>query len=117
MGDAIEGIAVLAVIIINALFGFFTEYRAEKSVEELKKMVTTQSKVLRDGKVISVDSDNVVPGDILIIEEGDRVTADGRLIEADNLAVDESALTGESDPVNKKTDKIKEEEVPLAETN
>ena len=117
MGDTIEGIAVLAVIIINALFGFFTEYRAEKSVEELKKMVTTQSKVLRDGKVISVDSDNVVPGDILIIEEGDRVTADGRLIEADNLAVDESALTGESDPVNKKTDKIKEEEVPLAETN
>jgi len=117
MGDVVEGIAVLAVIIINALFGFFTEYRAEKSVEELKKMVTTQSKVLRDGQVIQIDSDNVVPGDILIIEEGDRITADGRLIEADNLAVDESALTGESEPVNKQLDKIEKSDVPLAETD
>src|SRR6056297_3393503 len=117
MGDTIESIAILAVIIINALFGFFTEYRAEKSVEELKKMVTTQAKVLRNGEVIQIDSSKVVPGDILIIEEGDRVTADGRLIEADNLAIDESALTGESDPVNKQIGKIKEEEVPLAETN
>src|SRR6056297_260849 len=117
MGDTIESIAILAVIIINALFGFFTEYRAEKSVEELKKMVTTQAKVLRNGEVIKINSDNVVPGDILIIEEGDRITADGRLIEADNLAVDESALTGESEPVNKKTETIEKEEVPLAETN
>ncbi len=117
MGDHIESIAVFAVIIINALFGFFTEYRAEKSVEELKKMVTTESKVLRNGQVIKINSDNVVPGDILIIEEGDRITADGRLIEADNLAVDESALTGESEPVNKKTETIEKEEVPLAETN
>ncbi|MCF8001896.1 MAG: HAD-IC family P-type ATPase [Halanaerobiales bacterium] len=115
IGDTIEGIAILAVIIINALFGFITEYRAEKSVEELKKMVTTQAKVLRNGKIKEIDSKNVVPGDILIIEEGDRVTADGRLIEADNLALDESALTGESEPVSKHTDKI-EEDVPIADT-
>jgi Ca2+-transporting ATPase len=115
IGDTIEGIAILAVIIINALFGFITEYRAEKSVEELKKMITTQAKVLRDGKIKEINSENVVPGDILIIEEGDRVTADGRLIEADNLALDESALTGESEPVSKHTDKI-EEDVPIADT-
>ncbi|MFO7815211.1 MAG: cation-transporting P-type ATPase [Halanaerobiales bacterium] len=115
IGDTIEGIAILAVIIINALFGFITEYRAEKSVEELKKMVTTEAKVLRGGKIKEINSENVVPGDILIIEEGDRVTADGRLLEADNLSLDESALTGESKPVNKHTEKI-EDDVPLAET-
>lgn len=116
IGDTVEAIAIGAVIILNALFGFVTEYRAEKSVEELKKMITTESKVLRDGEVQNIKSKNIVPGDIVVIEEGDRITADGRLIEADNLACDESALTGESEPVSKHTDKIKDREVPLAET-
>ena len=106
IGDTVEAIAIGAVIILNALFGFVTEYRAEKSVEELKKMITTDTKELRDGEVKNIKSKNVVPGDIVIIEEGDRITADGRLIEADNLACDESALTGESEPVSKHTDKI-----------
>src|SRR6056297_106014 len=116
IGDTVEAIAIGAVIILNALFGFVTEYRAEKSVEELKKMITTDTKVLRDGEVKNIKSKNVVPGDIVIIDEGDRITADGRLIEADNLACDESALTGESEPVSKHTEKIEDEEVPLAET-
>ncbi|MDZ7672527.1 MAG: cation-translocating P-type ATPase [Halanaerobiales bacterium] len=116
IGDTIEAIAIGAVIILNALFGFVTEYRAEKSVEELKKMITTDTKVLRDGEVKNIKSKNVVPGDIVIIEEGDRITADGRLIEADNLACDESSLTGESESVSKHIDKIEKEDVPLAET-
>ncbi|MGM0445196.1 MAG: cation-translocating P-type ATPase, partial [Bacillota bacterium] len=116
IGDTVEAIAIGAVIILNALFGFVTEYRAEKSVEELKKMITSDSKVLRNGEVKNIKSKNIVPGDIVIIEEGDRITADGRLIEADNLACDESALTGESEPVSKHTDKIEKEDVPLAET-
>ncbi len=116
IGDTVEAIAIGAVIILNALFGFVTEYRAEKSVEELKKMITTDTKVLRDGEVKNIKSKNVVPGDIVIIEEGDRITADGRLVEAENLASDESALTGESEPVSKNTDKIEKEDVPLAET-
>ena len=116
IGDTVEAIAIGAVIIINALFGFVTEYRAEKSVEELKKMITTDTKVLRDGEVQNIKSKDVVVGDIVVIEEGDRITADGRLIEADNLACDESALTGESEPVSKQTDPITKEDVPLAET-
>ncbi|MCF8008385.1 MAG: HAD-IC family P-type ATPase, partial [Halanaerobiales bacterium] len=116
IGDTVEGIAILTVILLNAIFGFITEYRAEKSVEELKKMVSTKAKVLRDNNIKEIDSKDVVPGDIMIIEEGDRITADGRLIEADNLAVDESTLTGESDPVSKDTDKLKKEELSLADT-
>ncbi|MFW6237748.1 MAG: cation-translocating P-type ATPase, partial [Halanaerobiales bacterium] len=115
IGEHLEAGAVLAVILINALFGFFTEYRAQKSVKALKDMVTTEAKVIRDGKLKQVDSTEVVPGDILIIEEGDRVTADGRLLEADNLAVDEAALTGESEPVSKSRETINKEKVPLAE--
>jgi len=114
IGDIVEAIAIFAVIIINALFGFITEYRAEKSVEELKRMVTTHAKVLREGQVKKIEAADIIPGDILIIEEGDRITADGRLVEADNLAVDESTLTGESDAVNKFTEKV-EEELPLAD--
>jgi len=116
IGDTVEAIAIGAVIILNALFGFVTEYRAEKSVEELKKMITTDTKVLRDGEVKNIKSKDLVVGDIVIIEEGDRITADGRLIEADNLACDESALTGESEPVSKHIGKIEKEDVPLAET-
>lgn len=103
IGDIIEGIAVVVVIVLNALFGFITEYRAEKSVEALQKMITPTAKVLRDGVLSEVQAINLVPGDVIILDEGDRVTADGRLFEADNLAADEAMLTGESKPVNKHT--------------
>ncbi|MFW5996021.1 MAG: cation-translocating P-type ATPase [Halanaerobiaceae bacterium] len=114
IGEYLEAAAVLVVILINALFGFFTEYRAQKSVRALKDMVTTKAKVIRKGKLQEIDSKEVVPGDILVVEEGDRITADGRLLEADNLAVDEAALTGESKPVGKSSGPLKEK-VPLAE--
>lgn len=103
IGNIIEGVAVVVVILLNALFGFVTEYRAEKSVEALQKMITPTAKVLRGGKLSQIESIKLVPGDIIILEEGDRITADGRLFEADNLAADEAMLTGESESVNKHT--------------
>lgn len=101
LGDILEGLAVLAVVALNTLFGFITEYRAEKSVEALQQMVKTTAKVLRGGRLRQIAAEEVVPGDILVFEEGDLVTADARLIEADNLAVDEALLTGESKPTSK----------------
>jgi Ca2+-transporting ATPase len=101
LGDTLEGLAVLAVVALNTLFGFITEYRAEKSVEALQKMVKTTAKVLRGGRLRQISAEEVVPGDILEFEEGDLVTADARLVEADNLAVDEALLTGESKPTSK----------------
>ncbi len=106
IGDVIEGAAVLVVILITALFGFITEYRAERSVEELQKMITPVAKVMRDGEIDEIDASLLVPGDIIIIEEGDRLNADGRLLESDDLLIDESLLTGESEPVEKHIDAI-----------
>jgi len=114
LGDTLEGLAILAVVVLNTLFGFITEYRAEKSVEALQQMVKTTAKVLRGGRLRQISAEEVVPGDIMIFEEGDLITADGRLFEADNLAVDESLLTGESKPAGKHIDTIPDE-VPLAE--
>lgn len=115
LGDEIEGIAVIAVIFINALFGFITEFRAEKSVNALRRMITQTAKVLRDGGLQQVPAELVVPGDVLIVEEGDQINADARLIEADNLYANEAMLTGESESVIKNTKIIRAEGVPLAE--
>ena len=106
IGDIVEGAAVLVVILLTAFFGFITEYRAEKSVEELQKMITPIAKVRRDGEIQEIEAADLVPGDIIIIEEGDRINADGRLLESDDLMVDESLLTGESEPVGKHIEKI-----------
>ncbi|GAB6137584.1 cation-translocating P-type ATPase [Halanaerobaculum tunisiense] len=114
IGDVIEAVAVLAVIILNAIFGFVTEYKAEKSVAALKEMVTTKAKVIRDGSLTEIEADQVVPGDLLVLEEGDRITADGRLVTADNLSIAEAALTGESEAVTKQVEKLAAE-TPLAE--
>ena len=115
LGDEIEGIAVIAVIFINALFGFITEFRAEKSVNALRRMITKTAKVLRDGNLQQIPAELVVPGDVLIIEEGDQINADARLIEADNLYANEAMLTGESESVIKNTKIIRVAKVPLAE--
>jgi Ca2+-transporting ATPase len=110
MGDVVESIAILVVIILTALFGFVTEYNAEKSVEELQKMITPKAKVLRNGEVVEIEAEEIVPGDILVIEEGDRVTADARLFESDNLSINEAMLTGESEPVSKQNKVIEDED-------
>ena len=115
IGDYVEGVAVLAVILINAIFGFITEYNAEKSLEALKEMVSLKAKVRRDGQIKEIDAEKVVPGDILIIGEGDRVSADARLIKADKLQLNESVLTGEAETVSKNSSFIAEEDTALAE--
>lgn len=101
MGETLDAAAILVVIILNALIGFFTEFRAEKALMALRAMISLSAVVLRDGKVQTVNAISIVPGDIILLEAGDVVPADSRIFEQFNLAVDESALTGESLPVNK----------------
>lgn len=113
-GQTIEAFAILAVVIVNGVVGFFTEYRAVKSMEGLKQLTKVKAKVRRKGKTKVIRADNLVPGDIVIIEGGDIVSADIRLIESNKLQVDESTLTGESVPVSKSIDEI-EKDTELAD--
>lgn len=110
----LDGIAVLVVIFINATIGFFMEFRAEKSMDALKKLTTMRVKVIRNGQVQEITSELVVPGDLIVAEAGDVILADARIVEATQLQIDESALTGESVPVTK-TKVILDESTPLAE--
>lgn len=101
--EFIDATIIGAIIIFNATFGFIQEYRAEKSIEALKKLTSLKSKVLRSGKIQEIDSKFLVPGDIIILEEGDKIPADARLFFNKNLRISESSLTGESVPVSKKS--------------
>jgi P-type Ca2+ transporter type 2C len=113
-GEFIDGFAILAVVLINALLGFFTELRAVRSMEALQEIGDVHTKVRRDGTVREVDAEELVPGDIVVLESGDVVTADLRLLEAANLQTNESALTGESLPVGKQVAPV-DAGTPLAE--
>ena len=101
LGDFVEGIAVLIVLAINAAIGFFTELRAVRSMESLRRIAQVRTLVRRDGRAKKVDAREIVPGDLVILEAGDVVTADLRLTRASNLESNESILTGESLPVVK----------------
>jgi len=107
---------ILIIVVLNSIIGFIQEYRAEQAVEALKQMVSPHSKVIREGNTKDIPAREIVPGDILLICEGDRIPADGRLIEAISLKIDESPLTGESMTATKKTETITEE-TPLAQRN
>lgn len=96
-----DAYTILAILLLNACFGFFQEYRAEKSIESLQKLSSLKTRVLRNSQVLEIDSKYLVPGDIVILEEGDKVPADGRIIESISLSILESALTGESNPSSK----------------
>jgi P-type Ca2+ transporter type 2C len=101
VGHIADGIIVLIIILLNAIFGFVQEYKAEKSMESLKKMMSLKSKVVRDGEQVLLDSSQVVPGDLVVIDEWDKIPADGYLIFESNLETAEAALTGESLPIKK----------------
>lgn len=114
-GRNVDGIAIGAAIVLNTAIGFFIELKAVRSMEALQKLGNVKAKVRREGEVNEVDAQELVPGDIVIVESGDIITADIRLFEANKIEADESALTGESVSVGKKTESIEEEDIPLAE--
>lgn len=101
VGDSIDGAMILLIVFLNAIFGFAQEYRAEKAVESLKKMAISTARVIRDGKEQEILSTLLVPGDIIILEEGDKVPADAKITESFHLEINEASLTGESLPVEK----------------
>ncbi|MBR3879898.1 MAG: cation-translocating P-type ATPase [Clostridia bacterium] len=99
-------VIILAVVLINAILGVLQESKAEKAIEALQEMSKAQSKVIRDGKLISIPSEDLVVGDIIVLEAGDAVPADARIIECASMKIEEAALTGESVPVDKKVEAL-----------
>lgn len=106
LDDALEGMAIFSVVALNALVGFLTEWRATRSMEALRRLGHVDTIVVRDGQMMELPASELVPGDIVILEGGDVVTADMRLIESAELQADESPLTGESLPVSKGTENV-----------
>lgn len=113
-GSTKESLLIVTIVIAIALVGFFNEYKAEKTVEALSKLVGFKARVLRDGKVSEVDSIQLVPGDILKLEAGQKIPADIRLLDVSQLSVNEASLTGESLPV-RKNDDVLSGELPLGD--
>ncbi len=112
----VDALAIIAIVILNALLGFIQEYRAEKSLQALKRMAAPFSRAVRTGERISLPSVDIVPGDVIELEAGDRVPADARVVwHTPNFAVLEAALTGESTPVLKTRRALNEAEIPLAD--
>ena len=110
-----DSIIILVIVILNAVIGVIQELKAQKSLESLKNLSAPHSKVIRDGKLQDLESKYLVPGDIVVLETGDYVPADLRLIEAVNLKTQEAALTGESLPVEKTTEKIDREDIGIGD--
>ncbi len=115
MQDVLEGISIVAVILLNAGIGFFTEYRANRAMEALQKLGAADAVLLRDGELRTVNAADVVPGDVLVLHEGDSVPADARLLEAPGMQVEEASLTGESVPVVKNTRLLDDPDTSLAD--
>ena len=113
--DYFDSIIIIAIVVFNAIMGLVQETKAEKSLEALKKMSAPTCKVRRDGKVVTVKGEELVPGDIVILEAGGYVPADGRLILSSNLKIEESSLTGENVPILKQADSILPEKSNLGD--
>ncbi|MBI2650588.1 calcium-translocating P-type ATPase, PMCA-type [Candidatus Woesearchaeota archaeon] len=112
--EYIDAIVILIIVVLIAVLGFIQEYRAERAIEALKKLTSLVATVIRDGQKKEIDAKQLVPGDIIVLETGDKVPADSRLIEVFNLQAQEAALTGESQPVKKNTD-VLSEKMPVAD--
>jgi Ca2+-transporting ATPase len=115
LGEVVDTIAILAIVVLNAVIGFYQEFNSEQSIAALKKMTAPQAKVRRDGQITSIPASGIVAGDILALEAGDLVAADARLLTAASLKCIESALTGESDAVTKAPATLEPSDVPLGD--
>jgi Ca2+-transporting ATPase len=113
--ERLDAIAIGLIVVLNALIGFYQEWRAERSMAALRALSSPQAHVVRDGAVLAIPAPEIVRGDLLLLEAGDRVAADARLIAADALRADEAPLTGESEPVGKLATRLASAEIPLAE--
>lgn len=115
LGETLEGIIIIAIVILNTFLGVYQENKASNALRALREMSSPHAKVLRNGAIVEVASSDVVPGDVVIIEAGDYIPADVRLIEVVNLKVDEAALTGESVPVEKNAEAVLAEDASLGD--
>ena len=113
--DYFDSIIIIAIVVLNAIMGVVQEAKAEKSIESLKKMTVQKAKVIRDGKTKEIDAEDIVPGDLVILEAGNYVPADVRIIEAYQLKIEESSLTGETVPSEKDADFYSKENIPLGD--
>lgn len=114
LGEKVDGMAIIAIVVLNALIGFIQEFRAEKATAALASLAAPKARVMRDGHALECVASEVVAGDVLLLEAGDLVAADARLLEASQLRANEAPLTGESQPVEKKIE-VQPQETPLAE--
>ena len=114
-GELKTPIVVLAVVLLNAVIGFVQENRAERSLDALRSMLVATTRTRRNGIVEYVETVDLVPGDVVLLEAGDRVPADGRLVVASTLEIEEAALTGESQPATKRIDPVDRDDVPLGD--
>jgi Ca2+-transporting ATPase len=115
LGEVNDAIVIMAIVVLNAILGFTQEYRAEQAIAALKKLAVPTVKVRRDGQIEEISAREIVPGDIVFLEQGNKVSADGRLLESANLKIQEAALTGESEAVEKQTGVIEQEDLPLGD--
>ena len=117
-GETIDGIGILVIIFIDLIIGIYEENKANKTIDSLQKLVPTSVRVIRNNKEEEIDIKNLVPGDLVLLESGDKISADMRIIESHNLTVDESILTGESIPISKDSKVLKEKDIPInSQTN
>jgi len=114
MGHFSDAVIIGIVVLVNALIGYYQEANASDALERIKEMLSAEATVYRNGIRQDIPAAEVVPGDVVFLEAGDNVPADLRIIEADNLRIQESALTGEADSVEKITDALMDEATPLA---
>ena len=115
LGDYEDAIVIMAIVILNGALGFRQEYKAEKTMSALRKLAAPVVRVRRGGEVSEVPASELVPGDVVLLEAGNVIPADARLIQSASLRVQEAALTGESEPVEKMVDRLLEPDVPLAD--
>ena len=113
--DWLDAAAILAIVLLNGLLGFVQEFRAERSLAALRKMSVATARVIRDGVLRSIPARELVPGDVILLEAGDRIPADARLIYATNFQTQEASLTGESTPVQKAATVLDRPDVSLAD--